>query len=631
MILLRDIWSIERPADYKAHFAKWNGEHQPLEVLIRSDEEWQGWQEYFPGRNDFNRPLIFALARFYHEPDAWLFGGVYRVNGRLPDRYDVELTDIGASFIRRLKLKSTYGSRLVRVEFEKHYDQLEVIEILPSSTRAGRSLASTTSTCRSTSWRPSSGGLVPTGARRCRASRGSISSPTPARSGGTWDRHTATEASGRAGASTSRAVTAATSSFGSSSTSPRSPTAGRTFASRCSNTVRRAPPTRSFYPVNRSGSGSCSRISTATEARRQERSMAERFSQLSRETIGEYVYALVDPRAEGPTLERIFYVGKGTGNRCHAHARQELDGAELTESHLKLSTIREVREATGRPPPVFIVAHGLKTDEALRLEAILIATLDFRPLTNAVRGQGDRDVWLPADELDARYATPVSRLGHLRDDPVRQPERRAEPAAPIRRSRAIRTCWRIARWVSGRSRPRSASRVDLVVGVYRGLTRCAYRVEKRTGRPADVRRDAAVPPWWPVPCTFRRRTARRLAASPPADRERRGRRADRFPTTERLPARLTTRVQPRERSSSSRCRGRLHGRRAQVRTRHRPHAGGGDRRVAGVRRMADAPHRLRRPRGVGRRRLRLQERRHRGIRSRRRLRGDEAPDVASPS
>ena len=131
MILLRDIWSIERPADYKAHFAKWNGEHQPLEVLIRSDEEWQGWQEYFPGRNDFNRPLIFALARFYHEPDAWLFGGVYRVNGRLPDRYDVELTDIGASFIRRLKLKSTYGRRLVRVEFEKHYDQLEVIEILP--------------------------------------------------------------------------------------------------------------------------------------------------------------------------------------------------------------------------------------------------------------------------------------------------------------------------------------------------------------------------------------------------------------------------------------------------------------------------------------------------------------------
>ncbi|WP_273070698.1 hypothetical protein, partial [Thioclava marina] len=47
---------------------------------------------YRPGRDDFNRPLIFSLIQFYHEQDSWLFGGVYHVLDRHPDRYEVELT-----------------------------------------------------------------------------------------------------------------------------------------------------------------------------------------------------------------------------------------------------------------------------------------------------------------------------------------------------------------------------------------------------------------------------------------------------------------------------------------------------------------------------------------------------------
>lgn len=130
MIYLRDILPIDRPQDFKVHFAKWNREYQPLEVLTRSAEEWQGWQEYYPGRNDFNRPKIFSLARFYHQPDAWLFGGIFRVLGRSADGYEVELSELAAPFIRRLKLRSNYGSRLVRVDFENHYAGMEVIEVL---------------------------------------------------------------------------------------------------------------------------------------------------------------------------------------------------------------------------------------------------------------------------------------------------------------------------------------------------------------------------------------------------------------------------------------------------------------------------------------------------------------------
>lgn len=201
------------------------------------------------------------------------------------------------------------------------------------------------------------------------------------------------------------------------------------------------------------------------------------FSQLCRETIGEYVYALVDPRAGGSTLDRVFYVGKGSGNRCHAHAHAEERLEEIDDERLKLSTIREIRQATGAPPPVFVVAHSLTEEEAFRLEAILIATLDHRPLTNAVRGQGDRDVWLPAEEIDARYAAPVSRSAiegtvlfvSLNGGSALPPYPRIKADADTLKRRTL-GWWPIS--------AKNAARVDIVVGVYRGLTRCAFEVAK---------------------------------------------------------------------------------------------------------------------------------------------------------
>lgn len=130
MILLRDIWPIATPENYKIHFARWNKEAQPLEVWVRNKREWQAWQEYRPTRDEFNRPLIFSLIRFYHEPDTWLFGGVFRILNRHAHHYEVELTNDGEGFIGRLKLHSPYRERAPRVRFENHYSQFDVQEIL---------------------------------------------------------------------------------------------------------------------------------------------------------------------------------------------------------------------------------------------------------------------------------------------------------------------------------------------------------------------------------------------------------------------------------------------------------------------------------------------------------------------
>ena len=129
-IMLSDIWRIDIPTDYKVHFARWNGHAQPLEVFVRNKEEWQGWQEYWPGRNDFNRPYIFSLMQFYHETDAWLFGGIYRVLERNEDSYQVELTEECSGFIGRLKIYSPYRGRTTRANFENHYANFETLEIL---------------------------------------------------------------------------------------------------------------------------------------------------------------------------------------------------------------------------------------------------------------------------------------------------------------------------------------------------------------------------------------------------------------------------------------------------------------------------------------------------------------------
>ena len=131
-IYLHEILPIFAPEKYKIHFARINKENvDPLDVFARDRDEWQGWQEHRPKHNDFNRPFIFALAHF-PSSDKWLFGGIYRVEERHPHPtpYVVELTDQAKGFIGRLILRSDYQSRAARVDFENHYPNLEVAEIL---------------------------------------------------------------------------------------------------------------------------------------------------------------------------------------------------------------------------------------------------------------------------------------------------------------------------------------------------------------------------------------------------------------------------------------------------------------------------------------------------------------------
>lgn len=149
------------------------------------------------------------------------------------------------------------------------------------------------------------------------------------------------------------------------------------------------------------------------------------FSPTTIEVIGSYVYALTDSE------HRIFYVGKGQGNRVYQHVEEvrqlikddpdgrlaQPDADDASDSGIgpKRQKIAELLRA-GKQPGMYIIREGLTADQALLVEASLISVLDWQlddSLTNKVAGHGASHFGLKTvDELEATKGQPF-RLAAL--------------------------------------------------------------------------------------------------------------------------------------------------------------------------------------------------------------------------
>lgn len=103
------------------------------------------------------------------------------------------------------------------------------------------------------------------------------------------------------------------------------------------------------------------------------------FSPYVKEKLRYYVYLLSDP-VDG----KIFYVGKGVGNRVFAHAEAALGSDEHRASD-KLDRIRAIHDA-GLAVHYELLRIGLTEQAAFEVEAAAIQLLGLHDLTNLVSG-----------------------------------------------------------------------------------------------------------------------------------------------------------------------------------------------------------------------------------------------------
>lgn len=176
------------------------------------------------------------------------------------------------------------------------------------------------------------------------------------------------------------------------------------------------------------------------------------------EKLGYYVYLYVDPR-DG----KVFYIGKGKGERCLDHLFEDDD-------HPKVKRIREIFDA-GLEPRIELLAHGLRTEqEAYNIESAAIGLLGLESLTNRVMGKDSlRFGRKGLSELEGYYAAkPVKITDPVILIRVNQLYRHGMPVAQL---------YDITRgvWVLGLSR---ASKMKHVFAVYEGVVREVFEPEK---------------------------------------------------------------------------------------------------------------------------------------------------------
>lgn len=123
------------PTQCKVHFAVWNGVLHPMDVLATDLEEWRGWNSWRSEKDDFNRQFVFSVAQDKSDPTLWLFGGIWEVLERRPEKHSRAYTvalreDLMGPFIRRLFIRHKRTGRNIRRIMESVLPTMTVASIL---------------------------------------------------------------------------------------------------------------------------------------------------------------------------------------------------------------------------------------------------------------------------------------------------------------------------------------------------------------------------------------------------------------------------------------------------------------------------------------------------------------------
>jgi hypothetical protein len=129
-IMANSIFRLGALERYKLHLSSRNPEgEEPLDAYVAGN--WVGWNEWRGDRDDWNRDFIFSMLQFYPQPNSYLFGGVFEVLERLPDRYVLAIVPEFESYVGRvlLRFKRPQGMMGRGFRLENYFDQFEVMEV----------------------------------------------------------------------------------------------------------------------------------------------------------------------------------------------------------------------------------------------------------------------------------------------------------------------------------------------------------------------------------------------------------------------------------------------------------------------------------------------------------------------
>ena len=196
------------------------------------------------------------------------------------------------------------------------------------------------------------------------------------------------------------------------------------------------------------------------------------FSQKVQEELGYYVYCLVDPRDK-----KIFYIGKGVGNRVFAHACDALESENVSTE--KLEKIREIIKS-GHEVEHYILRHKLTEEDALTVESVLIDFLTYQEfnteslLTNIVAGHHQWNEGIKTvDQIMQIYDCKPLLLkpGHklLMVNLNRTYMKKSEDGMRVNSDlyEITRKYWKVSK--------HNADQIDYLLGVYKGVVRCVLK------------------------------------------------------------------------------------------------------------------------------------------------------------
>jgi uncharacterized protein len=199
--------------------------------------------------------------------------------------------------------------------------------------------------------------------------------------------------------------------------------------------------------------------------------MRDRFSSGVAEQLEFYVYLLIDPR-DG----QVFYVGKGTGERCFAHLEEARRmRADTSGDYEKLKQIRAI-ERDGRHVRIDVLRHGLTEQEAFMLESAAIDLLGRAALRVRVAGHNTESHGrMSVDGLNALYgAEPVDIDPSHRVVLIRLNKSFERLMSATALYEGTRGWWKVG---AGARKLGSPTAPEWALAVSRGVVRAVYRIE----------------------------------------------------------------------------------------------------------------------------------------------------------